>query len=199
MGHDITFFNDIESAIECHKKCQGINGCRFWSWIDTGPGAKQCWIKGFIISSNDFGTQGQSVVSGPKSCGKATYSKNILENISCWFPPILRTGTCRLKQLIGDGYCHDDYNIQECGYDGGDCCGSENVYEFCTLCKCITIDSTTTGVTNSSSIRTEQFITDSNVKVIHANTTQSKSFTDNVAQPLVIEAIFFLSVISMMF
>ena len=101
--------------------------------------------------------------------------------------------------MIGDGYCHDEYNIQECGYDGGDCCGSENVYEFCTLCKCIQIDSTITGVTKGSSISTEQSITESTMKVIHANTTQSKSFTDNIAQPLVIEAIFFLSVFSMIF
>ena len=62
----------IYSAIQCHKKCQGIDECKFWSWIETDPGAKQCWIKGFIVSSNELGSQGQSVVSGPKSCGNIT-------------------------------------------------------------------------------------------------------------------------------
>ena len=70
IGNDITFFSGIDSAIQCHKKCQGIDECKFWSWIETDPGAKQCWIKGFIVSSNNLGSQGQSVVSGPKSCGK---------------------------------------------------------------------------------------------------------------------------------
>ena len=99
---------------------------------------------------------------------------------------------------IGDGSCDDDYNIQECGYDGGDCCGSENVYDFCSLCKCIQIDSTTSGVTNISSISTEHSTIDLKLNTEStANTTQTKSDIDNVAQPI-IEAIFFLSVISMM-
>ena len=23
---------------------------------------------------------------------------------------------------VGDGLCQDEHNIEECGYDGGDCC-----------------------------------------------------------------------------
>ncbi|CAM9634631.1 unnamed protein product, partial [Ectocarpus sp. 12 AP-2014] len=29
---------------------------------------------------------------------------------------------CDLAPQIGDGYCDDDLNTPECGYDGGDCC-----------------------------------------------------------------------------
>ena len=29
---------------------------------------------------------------------------------------------CYQASLISDGYCNDDTNIVECGYDGGDCC-----------------------------------------------------------------------------
>ena len=110
----------------------------------------------------------------------------------CYFQFFLPE-TCLLKQWIGDGSCEDEYNIHECGYDGGDCCGSENVYEFCTLCQCLQIDSTTTAITNSSSISTEQStidlksIVESNVKVIHANTPQ------NGAQSHVLKPILFLS------
>ena len=112
---------------------------------------------------------------------------------------ILLPETCLLKVWIGDGSCDDDYNIQECGYDGGDCCGSENVYEFCTLCECNQVDTTTSGIANNSSISTKQSTIDLKLTTEStANTTQTKSDTDNVAQPI-IEAISFLSVISMMF
>ena len=55
--------------------------------------------------------------------------------------------TCLLDQWIGDGTCDDEYNIPDCGYDGGDCCGSENVYAFCTLCECHQNDNTSINVT----------------------------------------------------
>ena len=69
LGNDITSFKDIENPYECQKLCLGISECKFWSWIDTDPGAKQCWIKEYIINKNEYGSQGQSVISGPKTCG----------------------------------------------------------------------------------------------------------------------------------
>ena len=39
--------------------------------------------------------------------------------------------------LIGDGYCNDETNIQDCGYDGGDCCGSCINIDRCTNCSCL--------------------------------------------------------------
>ena len=39
--------------------------------------------------------------------------------------------------LIGDGYCNDETNILDCGYDGGDCCGSCVITDYCTKCECI--------------------------------------------------------------
>ena len=44
---------------------------------------------------------------------------------------------CYQASLISDGYCNDDTNIVECGYDGGDCCGSCINTEYCTNCSCI--------------------------------------------------------------
>ena len=29
--------------------------------------------------------------------------------------------------LVGNGFCNDDTNIAECNYDGGDCCGPNDV------------------------------------------------------------------------
>ncbi len=38
---------------------------------------------------------------------------------------------------VGDGYCDDETNIVECGYDGGDCCLSQVVTSYCDICECL--------------------------------------------------------------
>ena len=47
--------------------------------------------------------------------------------------------------MVGDGYCHDEANNADCDYDGGDCCGSCVVKDFCTNCTCESGDTTNTG------------------------------------------------------
>ena len=37
---------------------------------------------------------------------------------------------------IGDGYCDDLNNVEECNYDGGDCCGHSVDTDFCIICQC---------------------------------------------------------------
>ena len=39
--------------------------------------------------------------------------------------------------MIGNGYCNDEVNILDCGYDGGDCCGSCINTDLCTNCFCL--------------------------------------------------------------
>ena len=39
--------------------------------------------------------------------------------------------------MVGDGYCNDETNIIDCGFDGGDCCGSCILTDYCTNCSCI--------------------------------------------------------------
>ena len=39
--------------------------------------------------------------------------------------------------MIEDGYCNDESNNPECNYDGGDCCGSCIITNYCTNCSCI--------------------------------------------------------------
>ena len=38
---------------------------------------------------------------------------------------------------VGDGYCDDATNIPACNYDGGDCCGSCVLTEYCSNCDCL--------------------------------------------------------------
>ena len=44
---------------------------------------------------------------------------------------------CALPSLVGDGFCNDETNNPECYFDGGDCCGSCIVTDYCTNCTCI--------------------------------------------------------------
>ena len=46
------------------------------------------------------------------------------------------SNSCPFWELTGDGYCDDETNIPECGYDYGDCCHLENDRSLCTNCTC---------------------------------------------------------------
>ena len=44
---------------------------------------------------------------------------------------------CNQTFKISNGYCNDETNVAECGFDGGDCCGSCINTDFCENCNCI--------------------------------------------------------------
>ena len=46
---------------------------------------------------------------------------------NCVFPAIY---------WVNDGFCDDESNIEACFYDGGDCCGTEANFDYCTECEC---------------------------------------------------------------
>ena len=39
--------------------------------------------------------------------------------------------------LVQNGFCNDETNIAACNYDGGDCCGSCVLTEYCSNCDCL--------------------------------------------------------------
>ena len=41
------------------------------------------------------------------------------------------------SEWIGDGFCDDINNNEQCHFDGGDCCGSNVKRHFCMNCTCI--------------------------------------------------------------
>merc|ERR1711992_375708 len=43
----------------------------------------------------------------------------------------LAENSCAKPHFIGDGYCDDELNKEECNYDGGDCCGMSLDNNFC--------------------------------------------------------------------
>jgi hypothetical protein len=40
------------------------------------------------------------------------------------------------SQWIGDGFCDDINNNEDCNYDDGDCCGKFVKKHFCMKCEC---------------------------------------------------------------
>ena len=55
-------------------------------------------------------------------------------------------GDCCLD--IGNGYCDDQSNTPMCNYDGGDCCGSCVNKAYCYTCDCLDRESSN-GIANS--------------------------------------------------
>ncbi len=41
-----------------------------------------------------------------------------------------------ISHWVGDGMCDDDTNIEECQYDGGDCCLETQSWSYCNECIC---------------------------------------------------------------
>ena len=71
--------------------------------------------------------------SNPSSKNTRGSGKHILKSIIIYF---LKSLECQLPTYVGDGYCHDFTNNRECGFDGGDCCGSCVNKEYCSDCEC---------------------------------------------------------------
>jgi len=44
---------------------------------------------------------------------------------------------CGSPQWFNDTYCDDDNNNEECGWDGGDCCGDDIKTDYCNDCDCL--------------------------------------------------------------
>ena len=48
----------------------------------------------------------------------------------------MKTGCSGITAEIGDNFCDDGNNNQECNYDSGDCCGYNVDTQYCTECIC---------------------------------------------------------------
>merc|ERR1719400_2949244 len=57
---------------------------------------------------------------------------------------------CAAPHWFGDGYCDDENNTPECGFDGGDCCDNEmeGYTNYCNVCECLEYPETTEAPAN---------------------------------------------------
>ena len=59
---------------------------------------------------------------------------------------------CMNSELIGDGICDDLNNIQDCQFDGDDCCDENSNFNFCYLCECYEEEKEYSAIGNGSSV-----------------------------------------------
>ena len=72
---------------------------------------------------------------------------------ACLDPLAVCTGRCGLGAgFRGDGYCDDNNNNCGCDWDGGDCCGASNNYQFCVKCACADPEFTSTTSTTTTTL-----------------------------------------------
>ena len=64
--------------------------------------------------------------------------------------------------VVGDGFCNDQTNNENCNYDGGDCCGSCVVKNHCTQCACLGGPDTTNILVGNMFCNDEANIADCN-------------------------------------
>ena len=57
---------------------------------------------------------------------------------------------CQVPSWKGDKFCDDVNNVASCEFDGGDCCGSNVNKQFCTVCKCKQVTTTTAAPTGGN-------------------------------------------------
>ena len=54
---------------------------------------------------------------------------------TCFGQEICASGL--IPSSVGDGFCNDATNNEECNYDGGDCCGFCVIKDYCSECECL--------------------------------------------------------------
>ena len=59
-----------------------------------------------------------------------------VEEVKDTIEKVKSNSTCQFWELAGDGYCDDEANTPECGYDFNDCCEAENDRSLCQNCTC---------------------------------------------------------------
>ena len=87
-------------------------------------------------------------------------SKSPSEYFSCllWY----FKGGCDYGAYIGDSYCDDQNNFEECGYDGGDCCPYLQLNDVTNVTD---LDVTSKSKTQDVGFFTWMFIDDMNMEL----------------------------------
>ena len=96
-----------------------------WKWYD--------YVNGAVLTSAGKGLK--LVCTNPTTSTTTTAITTTTET-STKAPEEL---DCSVIQLdyVGDDYCDDISNTENCGWDGGDCCGSNVNYDYCEECDCL--------------------------------------------------------------
>ena len=92
------------------------------------------WSKAQIYYSDEYSnfaaaTTAATTTTAGASCGEGSNGGNV--------------------DWIGDGYCDDENNVEECQWDGGDCCGDYVSTTWCSVCACLDPGAGDSGTTTA--------------------------------------------------
>ena len=107
--------------------------------------SSNCDFKSYVANGicEDFANTPSCNYDGGDCCGPSNYAYCGL--CQCLFDEYevlstesqLNASKCDLfAHAIGDGFCQDEVNTEECNYDGGDCCNPSTAINLCTDCTC---------------------------------------------------------------
>ena len=93
-----------------------------------------------ICSENEGDCDAHDECKDGLACGSnnCPASLGFDSEVDCCYPndnPIY--DTCWMLSMKGNGYCDDGNNNECCGWDGGDCCGSNVNTNYCSACECL--------------------------------------------------------------
>ncbi len=58
--------------------------------------------------------------------------------LSCFYPNLgIDLSKCPNPHWVGDGYCDEKGNVEECNFDSGDCCLPDPDLSYCQVCSCL--------------------------------------------------------------
>ena len=82
---------------------------------------------------NDEANNFNCAYDGGDCCGSLTNTENCY-NCTCYHKETCASGVDH--PLVGNSVCNDETNVEECDFDGGDCCGSCINRNYCSQCMC---------------------------------------------------------------
>ena len=136
--HRFNLFSVHTTSLKLHF-LSSITGCYNSNWhadgyCDDANNNEACFFDGGDCCGSNVNTLVCTVCqciseggSGGGNVGIATTTPSLTTN----------NGGCADQASVGDGYCDDGNNNQECNFDGGDCCGSDVDTTYCTECQCL--------------------------------------------------------------
>ena len=119
----IHFFNDfkrISNIINLPHILFICQGCSYGELIGNG-------------FCNDETNDGNCYYDGGDCCG-INVNKDHCITCSCKSIEACKNGS--IPASVGDGFCNDENNNEDCMFDGLDCCGINVNKDYCVDCSC---------------------------------------------------------------
>ncbi len=140
------FLSSVRSFVEMVKSPKTLSKALIVSYVTLKWAVVGCFITFFTIGSVSLDFEDLlpfQQLPDTESISSLLDTKVNSGNVDWGFSKNLsgQSDSCQFDVEIADGFCDDKVNIEECSYDGGDCCrlGAElkpNGHLFCTNCLC---------------------------------------------------------------